>query len=217
MKERVLSALQSQVIPGGKDLHKIEVTIKTLILGDFGAAAAMISFGALLGKCNLQQLFFLVFWEMFFWGLNESLGAGSFKATDMGGSMFVHAFGAYYGLAASYFFQPNRSAQSKNAQSNYQSNTIALIGSIFLWMYWPAFNGALATGVTQQRVCAGCSTSMLTVLHSPSCIVPSLNTLHHPPQLPLAIPSPYPRPTLTLLTIPSPLQEIGVGFGSMGG
>lgn len=41
---------------------------------------------------------------MIFQGLNEAIGAKSIKAVDMGGSMFVHAFGAYYGLAASFFF-----------------------------------------------------------------------------------------------------------------
>jgi len=31
-------------------------------------------------------------------------------------------------------------------KDSYQSNTVAMVGSIFLWMYWPSFNGALATG-----------------------------------------------------------------------
>jgi len=75
-----------------------------MIVGDFGAGAAMITFGVLLGKANLQQLMFLVFWQMIFYGLNEAIGVKLFKATDMGGSIFVHSFGAYYGVAASYFF-----------------------------------------------------------------------------------------------------------------
>ena len=64
----------------------------------------MITFGALLGKCNLQELFFLVWWEMVIQGLNEAILASAIGVTDMGGSMVVHAFGAYYGLAAAYFF-----------------------------------------------------------------------------------------------------------------
>jgi ammonia channel protein AmtB len=51
---------------------------------------------------------------MIFWGLNEAIGVTKIQATDMGGSIFVHTFGAYYGLAASYFFQPNRAKKSDN-------------------------------------------------------------------------------------------------------
>jgi ammonium transporter Rh len=36
--------------------------------------------------------------------------------------------------------------------SSYQSEMIAVIGTIFLWMYWPSFNSALASGVAQQRI-----------------------------------------------------------------
>lgn len=83
---------------------------------------------------------------MIFYGLNEAIGVVVFKATDMGGTIFIHTFGAYYGLAASYFFSPSRAAKSNNLKDSYQSNTVAMVGSIFLWMFWPSFNGALAVG-----------------------------------------------------------------------
>jgi hypothetical protein len=51
---------------------------------------------------------------MIFWGLNENIGLKQ-GATDMGGSMFVHTFGAYYGVAATWWFSPNRAKASKNA------------------------------------------------------------------------------------------------------
>lgn len=133
-------------------MHKLPINIESLIVGDFGAGAAMITFGVLLGKCNLQQLMFLVFWQMIWWGLNESICVGIYHATDAGGSMLVHAYGAYYGIAASFFFQPNRAAASKNCQSSYQSEMVAIVGSIFLWMFWPSFNGALGAGVAQHRI-----------------------------------------------------------------
>lgn len=115
-------------------------------------------------------------WEMFFYGLNEAIVAGKIGATDMGGSMLVHLFGAYFGVAASFFFQPVRTRVSQNLSIGYTANILALFGSIFLWMFWPSFNGALATGVQQQRVfvntvlsiSASCISSAFTsrVLHS---------------------------------------------------
>jgi len=38
---------------GGGDLHKIPISLDKMIAGDFGAGCAMITFGAILGKCNL--------------------------------------------------------------------------------------------------------------------------------------------------------------------
>jgi hypothetical protein len=35
-------------------LEKIEINLESMIIGDFGAGAAMITFGVLLGKINLQ-------------------------------------------------------------------------------------------------------------------------------------------------------------------
>ena len=45
-----------QVIPGSGEevsLSKIPISLESMITGDFGAAAAMIAFGCILGKCNL--------------------------------------------------------------------------------------------------------------------------------------------------------------------
>ena len=84
----------------------MSVALENMIVGDFGAGTAMITFGAVLGKANLQQLLVLTTWEMIFWGLNESI-AVKMGATDMGGSMLVHTFGAYFGVAATWFFKPN--------------------------------------------------------------------------------------------------------------
>lgn len=47
---------------------------------------------------------FLTFWEMFWWGLNLAVGEGVLKGMDTGGSMFVHSFGAYFGIGACFFF-----------------------------------------------------------------------------------------------------------------
>lgn len=96
---------------------------------------------------------------MIFWGLNWAICLHSLKAVDMGGSIVIHAFGCYYGLAASWWFQPTEAGNSNNNKSNHNSEIIALVGSIFLWLYWPSFNGAMAAqGDQQQRVI--CNTNL---------------------------------------------------------
>lgn len=72
----------------------------------------------------------------------------------MGGSMFVHTFGAFFGLACSMIVTKSdrHEKQKKHSEASYSSDMTAMIGTIFLWMFWPSFNGALATGNAQHRV-----------------------------------------------------------------
>lgn len=147
------------------------------------------------------------------YGLNQYLVFNVIRALDVGGSITIHAFGAYYGLAASLVLSSRQadytSLNSKNSAS-YISNifsmigvltlydapsaamfivasrlaavarrawcarpgarapvaaagtstslsiviasfppatipTFPLLGTLFLWLYWPSFNGALAS------------------------------------------------------------------------
>jgi len=137
---------------GGASFHTIKIDIIHLIKGDFAAGAAMITFGALLGKTSPLELVVVAVLEMMVYGINESIGVIHVKAVDMGGSIFVHTFGAYFGLAVSFIVTPKSKFEEKDEGSNYHSDMFAMIGTIFLWMFWPSFNGALATGDQQHRV-----------------------------------------------------------------
>ncbi len=132
--------------------NKISLDLTSLIIGDFGAGVALITMGAVLGKTDLFQLWILITLEIFFYSLNETICIKLLYIVDMGGSIIVHAFGAYFGLAASYFFNPRKAFLSNNDKGNYNSQTIAMLGTLFLWVYWPSFNGGLAPGISQQRV-----------------------------------------------------------------
>jgi ammonium transporter Rh len=64
----------------------------------------------------------------------------------MGGSMYVHTFGAYFGIACSIALT-NKDILKKSEKyekGNYNSQLIAMIGTLFLWCYWPSFNGVFA-------------------------------------------------------------------------
>jgi ammonium transporter Rh len=74
-------------------------------------------------------------------------------AVDSAGSMTIHMFGAYFGLTCAFYYKPKRAIadEFEQGRSNYNSRIIAMIGTLFLFIYWPSFNSALATGVSQQR------------------------------------------------------------------
>ena len=62
--------------------------------------------------------------------------------------MYIHEFGAYFGLIASYILTDKKKL-SEAKKSHFTdisptSNLLSLVGTIFLWMYWPSFNSALA-------------------------------------------------------------------------
>jgi ammonium transporter Rh len=72
---------------------------------------------------------------------------------DVGGSITVHAFGAYFGLAASFVLRPTKeNAKTGELEGpSYTSDIFAMVGTIFLWIFWPSFNSALVDGPEQER------------------------------------------------------------------
>merc|ERR1712217_278066 len=129
----------------------ITLDIPTLICGDFAAGAVLISYGAMLGRITATQILLMIFFELFFYAINEYIGVEIFETVDMGGSMFVHTFGAYFGLAFSWAWGAPSEEDTEDEESVYHSDIFAIIGSVFLWMYWPSFNGALAPEETFQQ------------------------------------------------------------------
>ena len=130
----------------------LTLDITSLITGDFAAGAVLITFGALLGKISAEQLLILVPLELIFYSINESLGVEVFEAVDMGGSMYVHTFGAYFGMAVSYMIVNKDKLARADFRTTKTTELFAMIGTIFLWLYWPSFNGVLAVGNSQHRV-----------------------------------------------------------------
>jgi ammonium transporter Rh len=56
--------------------------------------------------------------------------------------------GAYYGLAVSFVLSKQYSKHEVNtpkSQGTYVTDTFAMIGTLFIFVLWPSFNGALAS------------------------------------------------------------------------
>lgn len=133
------------------DHGKIKVSIFKIINADFSTATVLISFGAVLGKTSPVQLLIMTILEISIFSINEHLVANVLGANDVGASMIIHAYGAYFGLAvARVLYRPGLKNGHDNEGSVYHSDMFAMIGTVFLWMFWPSFNSAIAEpGLTQ--------------------------------------------------------------------
>ena len=102
-----------------------------LITSDFAAAAVLITFGAVLGKVSRLQLMIIGVLEIIFYALNEKILSHKLHVTDVGGSMVIHAFGAYFGLAVARVIS-NEDIEEENEKegSSYNSDLFAMIGRL---------------------------------------------------------------------------------------
>ncbi|DBA03452.1 TPA: hypothetical protein N0F65_002860 [Lagenidium giganteum] len=132
---------------------KALIDVPGLVNGDFAAGAVLISFGAVLGKTTPTQLLWMTFYEVIFYAINEYILIEKLHVIDAGGSMVIHTFGAFFGLAVTMALGAPSQADQEHNTSRYTSDIFSMVGTIFLWMYWPSFNGALvpSDGFRQER------------------------------------------------------------------
>jgi len=130
----------------------IDINVVTLIGADFACACVLISFGVVIGVASPLQLIAMTMIEVVLFNVNEIIGRNYFGTRDAGDTIFVHMFGAYYGLTVSRVLFTQALLDTKNKGEDKFSNLFSMMGSLFLWIYWPSFNGGTAaTGDAQQR------------------------------------------------------------------
>uniref|UniRef100_A0A7N6FJ13 Ammonium transporter AmtB-like domain-containing protein n=1 Tax=Anabas testudineus TaxID=64144 RepID=A0A7N6FJ13_ANATE len=132
---------------------KIDIGVESMINADFCTGSVLISFGAVLGKTSPVQLLFMALFEVTLFAVNEFILLSVLDAKDAGGSMTIHTFGAYFGLmVARVLYRPNLDKSKQRNCSVYHSDMFAMIGTLYLWMFWPSFNSAItAHGDDQHR------------------------------------------------------------------
>ena len=128
--------------------HSIQAhSVETLMLAEFSVAAALIAMGAVLGRLRVFQYALLTLLLVPLYALNEYLvldnGSGLTKGfQDSAGSIIIHAFGAYFGLAASLVLTTAQQ-RSQPIESDPTSDRFAMLGSMVLWLFWPSFATAI--------------------------------------------------------------------------
>lgn len=130
----------------------VEIHLPALINGSFAAAALLISFGGVIGRVSPLQLVVMSLIEIVVYTFNKRMILEhTVGLADDGGTIIIHTFGAYFGLAVSYVLGvPNLGPENQNSN---MSDMLSLVGTVFLWIYWPSFvSGPLMPeAATQQR------------------------------------------------------------------
>jgi len=85
---------------------QISVGFPQMILGVFCAGSVLISFGVWIGKIGPEQLLFMGMLQTLFYCTNSYICEGLLELRDVGGTMIIHMFGAYFGLASGKFLSP---------------------------------------------------------------------------------------------------------------
>jgi ammonium transporter Rh len=91
--------------------------------------------------------------EVFFYCINEAIMMEILKIYDIGGSIVIHTFGAFFGLSVALFYQAEDAIKdaTKLGSGNYLSDLVSMVGTLFLYAYWPSFNAALGSGTYIHR------------------------------------------------------------------
>ncbi|MFT5875500.1 MAG: ammonium transporter Rh [Clostridium sp.] len=136
---------------GGEGFAMSTISIDTLLFAEFAAASLLIAIGAPLGRLKMDQYIIMgiLFVPVYIFNEWLILESGLFKGfLDTGGSIVIHAFGAYFGLGvvANTFSKFKDDADCEN---NKGSNMLCLLGSMILWLFWPSFTSAI---VAPERV-----------------------------------------------------------------
>ncbi|NWI95168.1 RHBGB protein, partial [Pitta sordida] len=120
---------------------KIYVGARSMFSADFCTAAVLISTGAVLGRVNPVQMLLLALLEVILCSLNEYVLLSLMAVSDSGRSLTVHVFGAYFGLMVSRILhQPHVDKKREEQQdTRQQPEVFAVVGTIYLWIFWPSF------------------------------------------------------------------------------
>lgn len=132
--------------------HNVDLSIDNLIEGLYGAISVVIGMGAIIGIANPVTLLWYAVMQIPFYALNYFIGHYLLFAQDLGGSIFVFTFGAFFGVSFGYIYNARRIVLDAKELSSYHSELFAFLGTVFLFVLFPSYNAAFAPDGTQHRV-----------------------------------------------------------------
>ncbi|XP_011811019.1 PREDICTED: RH-like protein isoform X4 [Colobus angolensis palliatus] len=131
---------------------KVVIKLLSIRLATRSAMSALISVSAVLGKVNLVQLVVMVLVELTVFGTVRMVIYNIFGTDYHMNVMYIHVFAAYFGLTVAWCLPK---PLPKGTEDKYQTATspslFAMLGTLFLWIFWPTFNSALLTNPIERK------------------------------------------------------------------
>uniref|UniRef100_UPI0037E73ACA rh blood group, D antigen isoform X2 n=1 Tax=Semicossyphus pulcher TaxID=241346 RepID=UPI0037E73ACA len=139
---------------------KIRIDLRSIVVAEMCTASALISIGAVLGKTNPVHLVLIALLEVSGFVLNKWLLQTLLKVQPLNSIMLLHIFGTLFGLMLAWMlYRKGSEQQFEKEKSDRKTRLFSMLGSLFLWMFWPSFNTALVDVSTPGRkLAAVCST-----------------------------------------------------------
>lgn len=130
-----------------------ELNVTDLINASYTTVTILITAAILLGKASIFQLVFLAIVEVDLYGLNQYILRDNLNIPTYEHHLFVHEFGAFFGLGALFFIGKRvKAAQESQSDASLTPYITSLLGTLFIFAFFPSFNAALVPAAFQSRV-----------------------------------------------------------------
>uniref|UniRef100_A0A8C3W293 Ammonium transporter AmtB-like domain-containing protein n=1 Tax=Catagonus wagneri TaxID=51154 RepID=A0A8C3W293_9CETA len=157
---------------------KININLTSIQRATMSATSVLISAGAILGKVNLVQLVFMTVTEVTAFSTTRMVAKRFLEADNHVTMMYIHVFAAYFGLTVGCCLpRPLPTGGKEKDQTATSPSLFAMLGTLFLWMFWPSFNSALLT-IPDERKKAVFNTYYALAVSAVTAI--SMSALIHP-------------------------------------
>ena len=137
---------------GFKEIWKEEyLDFVYLMKAIFMSCPILISLGCVIGRLSFMQYLIMAIMETILSCLNYQLCERKLESIDVGGAMYIHTFGAIFGISISMVLFCSKKVKgeiqkyNQMNKSSYFSNLTTFLGIIFLFCFFPSFNSSLAS------------------------------------------------------------------------
>uniref|UniRef100_A0A3Q2XBG4 Rh blood group, D antigen n=1 Tax=Hippocampus comes TaxID=109280 RepID=A0A3Q2XBG4_HIPCM len=156
---------------------KIRIDLNSLVVAEMCTASVLISIGAVQGKTNPVHLILMALLEVFGFVLNEWLLQTLLPVRQLNFIMVLHIFGAFFGLVLTWILCRTESFQGfEKEKLDRKTGLFSMLGTVFLWMFWPSFNSIL---MEERRLSAVCSTYLaLAVSYGATLLLGPFSVMH---------------------------------------